>query len=944
MTSTLLAFVLALPSATFVRGVAGDADGGFRESWHTHQGLVALQGIRQKPPHVRMRWRSAPVPATLASPRVTFVWTGALGAGSSGPGGFTISVNGHPAADFDVAVEPTRFISRADGCEFLYDVSWVFWNGLDSSGHFFLTVPASWLKPGEPAVIEVEGKDASAHRWFALLRRDDAPLAIPERAWAKFVRRPRPALPPPADEEASYEWYLPQYRDPGIFTTIGPPGDPAEVAVSPAGQLFYSNEACHGRSGVAAGRPPLMRNALAFALAEGESVSTLGARGTIEQELLDGFLPIVRTRFRQGDLEIVETSFAEPLGGADYETGLERTLAWAGFDIANRASASRDIAFLAFHTGSGSDPRPVLVPSGSAVLLEGTALFSLQAPHGFRIAFDPEIRAGGALVARGSVEAGATVRLVANRVFDFPGTMHWGSAPQPPVAAEAIANRSFDEGLRRVHERWLSLARGISRFETPDGVLDNIYRKAMLDGYFLTKRWNGRSIVFDSVSYRCQWDDASTKWFYALDLLGDHATSARLLDTVFARQGERKPAGTRTREGCFSDVTNTTGDGSPASWTSCNGWALWAMAEHARLSGDRAWLAAHKRAILDGSAWIIRERSFSKEDPANPCAGLIRGKFVCDLPDDSAVSGVGYFTYTDAISYMGLAGAARILKEWGHAEGTKLLDGAERYKSDIIVAIDRLTDRSRDPWYVPWVLHAPKHESRYFYDVCGPINLGGVLPRDDERIGHVIRWIIDRTHGGSLESAAAGVDGPTEGAMFYSQDLAVTLLELGRVEEFLRIFYALLAANVSHETLTTCEWMGNTQPHIHSIGSLIRMFRTMVLQERDGALYLLQGVPRRWLEQGREIRIREAPTWYGPLSLRSISRIEEGRVRIEMRIPERIGGTPIHLKLRLPREFALTAARIGDAPLDVRGEWIVLRGRTGEIEVNAEIERPPRRP
>ena len=76
------------------------------------------------------------------------------------------------------------------------------------------------------------------------------------------------------------------------------------------------------------------------------------------------------------------------------------------------------------------------------------------------------------------------------------------------------------------------------------------------------------------------------KWFYALDLMGDHTTAERLLDTVFARQGQRKPAGTRTREGCFSDVTNITGDGSKASWASCNGWALWAMAEHARLAHD----------------------------------------------------------------------------------------------------------------------------------------------------------------------------------------------------------------------------------------------------------------------------------------------------------------------------------------------------------------------
>ena len=121
-----------------------------------------------------------------------------------------------------------------------------------------------------------------------------------------------------------------------------------------------------------------------------------------------------------------------------------------------------------------------------------------------------------------------------------------------------------------------------------------------------------------------------------------------------------------------------------------------------------------------------------------------------------------------------------------------------------------------------------------------------MLSRDDPRIAHVIRWNIDHVHKGSPEESATA-------SMFYSQDLAIVLLEQGRVEEFLRMFYTILAANVSHQTLTTCEWRSNTQPHIHSISSLIRMFRTMMVQERDGGLYLLQGTPRRWLEDNQEI-------------------------------------------------------------------------------------------
>ena len=383
-------------------------------------------------------------------------------------------------------------------------------------------------------------------------------------------------------------------------------------------------------------------------------------------------------------------------------------------------------------------------------------------------------------------------------------------------------------------------------------------------------------------------------------------------------------------------MTNIAQDGSLASWTACNGWALWAMAEHARLSDDRAWLAAHKKAILDGCQWIIRERNFSKEKPDNPCRGLLHGKFVCDMPDAGNVKGVGYFAYTDAISYLGLHEMAQVLADWDHPEGAGLLKEAESYRKDIDAAIERLTDKSSNPWYVPWALHAPKYKDEYFNGACGPINLafGGVLSRDDPRIAQVIRWNIDRIHKGSPEESATA-------SMFYSQDLAIVLMEQGRVEEFLRMFYTILAANVSHQTLTTCEWRSNTQPHVHSISSLIRMFRTMMVQERDGGLYLLQGIPRRWLEDGQELKIAELPTWYGPLSLDCVSHVRNGNVRLRMAVPDRLGSAAIHLKLRLPAGICLREVTIdGRSAGRIDGDWIVLSGLKGSLEIAVQTTAP----
>ena len=139
-------------------------------------------------------------------------------------------------------------------------------------------------------------------------------------AGADFVRPSRPG------EEASYEGYLKQYGDPGVFTPIGPPSDPAETAVSPGGQLMYGND--RYLSGTA-----FMANALVFALEDQGRIVPLGTGQRTEQSLMDGHLPIVITNWQYGGLELRETAFARPLRDADYTTGLESTLAWAVFDV-----------------------------------------------------------------------------------------------------------------------------------------------------------------------------------------------------------------------------------------------------------------------------------------------------------------------------------------------------------------------------------------------------------------------------------------------------------------------------------------------------------------------------------------------------------------------------------------------------------------------------------
>ncbi|MBN1911289.1 MAG: hypothetical protein JW818_16205 [Pirellulales bacterium] len=773
---------------------------------------------------------------------------------------------------------------------------------------------------------------------------------------------------PPAGSEASYSWYAAQFKDHGKFTPIGPAGDPADVAVSANGQLYscahvggyYTGQGVKPLPGVT---PDLLPNALAFALFRDGRIVLMGQGNPVRQSLMEDRLPIVVSSWQDGLFLLRQTSFAQPLRDSEIITGRERTLAWVGLDIINRDKKDREVTLLVFLSGGAETPRPKLRFHKGVLYSDDRVIVSASPPEGFTVeyfkVFPPNAdfdakdpldlirRHRGvlnALVIRGKMAGGQTARAIFNRVFEPQDTVFWDvKAELPNVAADELTGKSYVSELRAASRRHTRRIENTFPYETPDRILDNICAKALLDGYFLTRRWDSKYVVFDSVIYRCQWDDSSAKWINALNEMGDHGTAGRLLETIFSRQGKNKPTGTRTLEGCFSDYTNTEGGADLsrklASWTSGTGWALWAMCQHARLYDDRKWLKEHKRQILDGCEWIIRERKFSREDRNNPCAGLIYGRYVCDLKNDTD----GYFTYSDAICHLGLHETGRLLADWGHPEGPRLLREAKAYRRDILTAVDRLTDRSSDPWYVPWILHRPKFINRYFYDVCGPINLvtGGLISAEDERASHIIRWTIDKVHHGSLEHVVSGGDcrgNLMGGTCFYSQDLATTLLERERVEDFLQVLYSLTTAAISHQTLTTTEWGNNTQPHIHSISSLLHLYRAMLIQERPDRLCLLQGTPRRWLEHGKMIHIRDAPTWYGPLSLKTHSHLADDSIEVELILPKRIAKIPVHLKIRLPNGHQIERVIVNGRRHDnVQGEWIILRQLEGILKVTIAV-------
>jgi len=143
----------------------------------------------------------------------------------------------------------------------------------------------------------------------------------------------------------------------------------------------------------------------------------------------------------------------------------------------------------------------------------------------------------------------------------------------------------------------------------------------------------------------------------------------------------------------------------------------------------------------------------------------------------------------------------------------------------------------------------------------------GVLPRNDQRIDSCHPLEYQATHHGSPERR------PTAKHVSTARILAITLLELAGKRSFLRMFYTILAANTSPDTLTTFEWCGTTRSRtLHSVASMIRMARRCSWQERDDGLYLLaRHAARAGSSRPGRFEISSAPTNYGELSLKTHS-------------------------------------------------------------------------
>jgi hypothetical protein len=267
-----------------------------------------------------------------------------------------------------------------------------------------------------------------------------------------------------------------------------------------------------------------------------------------------------------------------------------------------------------------------------------------------------------------------------------------------------------------------------------------------------------------------------------------------------------------------------------------------------------------------------------------------------------------------------------------------LLDGAAPFR--------RLTS-SRDGTY--WNLVMPFALASGLFEP-GSADANGLLrylSRHGSRLLGLVRAGAYRLAGS--DQSVSGTD------QVYGVNVARFLADNDQADPLVLSLYGTLAAALTHGTYVTGE-AASVSPLRHAFyrtmylppnndgaAAFLELLRLMLVHEARGPEGLPRGLdlafstPRAWLEAGKSIVVRNAPTSFGPVTY-SIDR-QQSAVRIDVLPPTSPAPRSLRLRLRLPAGEKITAVVLAGRPVpfDPKTATIDLSGRTGALELVATV-------
>ncbi|GAA2756482.1 hypothetical protein GCM10009872_18420 [Actinopolymorpha rutila] len=365
-----------------------------------------------------------------------------------------------------------------------------------------------------------------------------------------------------------------------------------------------------------------------------------------------------------------------------------------------------------------------------------------------------------------------------------------------------------------------------------------------------------------------------------------------------------------------------------------------------RLARDDELLMRHRARIDAITDVLLGLRTTAKAlPPKDPGHGLIAGWSEADScleadPDHY----VRPYLSNSSEAVRGFADLGAVWVELGLAhrndglteKGRRLLAESAALRDDLRVAIDRSVLTDVEPPCLPSIagVEEPFHVAVQrdnvdpqfrAYRVNSELLHSGVLGRDDVetilryRAAHRdIRLGVPMAYGFDSWDDLGGNGGEMAGFLSYGH--AYGLLQHDLIREFLLALYSLSAHQYTRGSWTAPETRSlhpnrPAAPYCVPAQLVVPLLvRWMLAFEEplEDVLWLCRATPRGWLRDGGRISARGVPTRWGKVDVTIVSRVANGRVDVEVNLPDGTRVPLTRIRLRLPAGLRIASASVVD--------------------------------
>ena len=523
--------------------------------------------------------------------------------------------------------------------------------------------------------------------------------------------------------------------------------------------------------------------------------------------------------------------------------------------------------------------------------------------------------------------------------------------PGWPIEQDAYQQLSGGEDmLSEVKEYWKGILSQGMQIDIPDSFLSATIKASMVNIYLAARNENGGELVVPwcgSVEYG-PLDTESQGVIMGMDRMGQSLFARKSLDYFTARYND---------QGYMTTTYTLMGTGEH----------LWAAGNHYLLTRDKEWLKSVSCTLKKACEWIIRERSYTKRLDANgekmPEYGLVPPGVLADW------GRYAYYFYAQGYFYAALEAMSEAFEDVDPPYARRLRDEARDFREDILRAykwnqarmpVCALQDGSWVPAY-PSSLYC-YGPTRYFYNDVGAVGvdievggshliLQGVIPPDSDDGRWITNFMEDYWYLKSpvmyisYPSADMDKDWFTYGGFskiqqYYTRS-AQLYAKLNQVKPFVRSYFNALPPTLSPETLAFWETFA-LGPYLWNktaeTGKFLDQTRDMFVYERGKDLWLAPYVTNSWLQDGRHISVRNAPTRFGAVSYEIISQVDNGLIEATIASPGALRPQSIVLRLRHPDGATMQSVSVNGKSwndFDAQEEIIRLKSESEAIHVRA---------